>query len=112
MELAQHGNRYVDGRAPWQTIKTDRGRTATTLWVGLNLVITLRTVMHPYLPFASEKLHGLLAEPGTVRSAGWRRSTVVPGRALPPPVALFRKLEPSIVEEEVVRLRGGEPVRA
>jgi methionyl-tRNA synthetase len=68
--------------------------------------------MHPYLPFSSEKLHGLLAEPGTVRSAGWRRSSVVPGRALPPPVALFKKLDSSIVEEEVARLHGAEPVRA
>ena len=111
MDLAQHGNRYVDGRAPWQSIKTDRARTATTLWVGLHIVATLRTVIYPYLPFSSDKLHALLGETGTVLSTGWRRTTVEAGRTLPPPKALFKKLEPGIVEMEVARMHGGEPVR-
>ncbi|MDO8484525.1 MAG: hypothetical protein Q7S35_06225, partial [Candidatus Limnocylindrales bacterium] len=72
---------------------------------------TLRTVSYPYLPFSSEKLHALLAEPGTVLSTGWRRTTPETGRTLPPPIALFKKLEPSIVEMEVARMRGGEPVK-
>ncbi|MBI2964794.1 MAG: methionine--tRNA ligase [Chloroflexi bacterium] len=112
MELAQHGNRYVDGKAPWQSIKTDRARTATTLWVGLNVIATLRTVIYPYLPFSSEKLHALLGEPATVLSTGWRRTTPEAGRTLPPPKALFKKLEPGIVEMEVDRMHGEEPVKA
>lgn len=106
MELAQAGNRYVDGKAPWQTIKQDRIRTATTLWVGLNMVATLRTVSYPYIPFSSEKMHALLAEPGTVLETGWRRVEPEVGRKMPAPLALFKKLEPTIVDEEVSRMSG------
>ncbi|MBI4306010.1 MAG: methionine--tRNA ligase [Chloroflexi bacterium] len=106
MDLAQIGNRYVDQKAPWQTIKNDRQRTATTLWVGMNIVSTLRTICYPFVPFAAERIHQLLAEKGDVLSAGWRRTLPEAGRKLPQPAALFKKLEPSVADEELARLYG------
>ncbi|MBI4219646.1 MAG: methionine--tRNA ligase [Chloroflexi bacterium] len=106
MQLAQHGNRYIDQKAPWHTIKTDHTRTATTLWVGVNIVSTLRTISYPFVPFAAEKIHRLLAEEGTVLDVGWKRSTPESGRRLPTPVALFKKLEPSVADDELARLYG------
>jgi len=104
MVLAQHGNRYIDGRAPWKQIKEDREAAATTLWTALNIVETLRTVAYPYLPFSTQTLHELLGHDGDVLSSGWQRQTPDPGTALPDPTPIFKKLDESIVEEESERL--------
>ena len=34
ISLAREGNRYLEQRAPWRQVKTDRNDAATTLWVG------------------------------------------------------------------------------
>ncbi len=104
MALAQHGNRYVDGRAPWAQVKEDRTAAATTLWTALNIVETLRTVSYPYLPHSAQKLHGLLGHDGDVLSSGWQRHEPEPGTNLPSPTPMFKKLDDSIVEEEAERL--------
>jgi hypothetical protein len=40
-------------------------------------------------------------------SGCWAPSTLAPGQELRPPEALFRKLEPSVVDEEIERMMGG-----
>lgn len=104
MALAQHGNRYIDTRAPWKQIKEDRDGAATTLWTALNIVETLRTVTYPYLPHSAQTLHELLGHDGGVLESGWQRHTPVVGTALPTPTPMFKKLDDSIVEEEAERL--------
>lgn len=104
MALAQHGNRYVDGRAPWLQLKSDREGAATTLWTALNIAATLRTVMYPYLPFAAEKTHAMLGYSRGVIEAGWKRGEIKPGAPLGEPAPLFKKLDESIVAEENLRL--------
>jgi len=104
MALAQHGNRYVDRKAPWATVKSDREAAATTLWTALNLVATLRTLSYPYLPFGAEKMHHLLGLDGDVLGDGWKRLVPEPGRPLAKPEPLFKKLDEGVVEEETARL--------
>ncbi len=104
MSLAQHGNRYVDQKQPWATVKQDRDAAATTLWVGLNVIATLRTLFSPYLPSSCEKIHGMLGLPGDIAADGWNRIEVKPGTKLASPKPLFKKLDESIVEEENARL--------
>lgn len=104
MALAQHGNRYIDQKAPWATAKTDLAATATTLWTALNIVSTLRTLSYPYLPFSAEKMHSLLGFDGEVLSDGWTLRIPEPGTPLGRPEPLFRKLDESVIEEETARL--------
>ena len=105
MALAQEANRYIDAKAPWHTLKTDLRRTATTLWVCLNVISCLRTIMYPFLPFSSQQLHELLGFTGDVQDSGWRIHELKPGQDFPQPKPLFPKLEESVAEEEVSRLR-------
>jgi len=105
MTLAQDTNRYIDTKAPWRTLKTDRGRTGTTLWVCLNVISCLRTIMYPFLPFSSQQLHKLLGFTGEIQDSGWRIQKLNPCQKFPPPKPLFPKLEDSLVEEETTRLR-------
>ena len=104
MMLARHGNRYIDQKAPWAAVKSDKPAAATTLWVGLNIISTLRTLFHPFLPSSAEKIHEMLNLPGNPLDSGWTRTEITAGAALNPPTPLFRKLDQSIVEEENARL--------
>ena len=105
MALAQEGNRYVDARAPWVTLRTDRQATATTLWTALYAISALKTMVAPYLPFTTERLHQMMGFPGTLQEAGWSVQRPQPGQPLEPPQPLFTKLEPTVVEEETSRLQ-------
>ncbi|MBM3948526.1 MAG: methionine--tRNA ligase [SAR202 cluster bacterium] len=106
MLLAQSANRYLDQRAPWTAIKTDRQGAATTLWTALSVINALRVAMYPYLPFTSEKLHQMLKRPVQVHDAGWSwdPQELRPGQPLGEPQPLFAKLEEAVIAEEAARL--------
>jgi methionyl-tRNA synthetase len=119
MRLAGLVNQYASDQAPWASIKTDRERTATVLYVLLRSVDSLKTIFTPFLPFSSQALHELLGYEGwiagplefqTVREEGgaehevltggyadwvgrWERSELPVGQRLPEPRPLFRKLD-------------------
>lgn len=125
-------NRYIDKQAPWFQIKSDRAAAATTVYVTLRVVDSLKTLLAPFLPFTCERLHRYLGynEPlfGTLRvehyteaarghdalvydpssAAGrWAPSALLAGQAMRPSQPLFKKLEPKVAEEETARL--GQP---
>ncbi|MSP79169.1 MAG: methionine--tRNA ligase [Dehalococcoidia bacterium] len=107
MGLAQAANKYLDTKAPWKTIATDRERTATTLWVALTAISALKTAFTPFLPFTAAKLHTMMGFSSTAQDAGWRVLPVSPGQALQTPTPLFIKLDDKIIEEETARLEAG-----
>jgi methionyl-tRNA synthetase len=123
MTMAAKVNVYLGTEQPWHTIKTDRGRAGTVLYVALRCVDNLKTMFTPFLPFSSQKLHRMLgyddviAQQPEVRQFAdeggshtvitgkyasddrWRPSELPPGRKLPVPEALFKRLD-DVVEEE------------
>jgi methionyl-tRNA synthetase len=106
MTLARSCNVYLDQKAPWKALKTDREDAATTLWVGLSVINCLKTALNPYLPFSSEKLHDMLGFEGSAQDQGWTwdRDTMRPGQALGEPKPLFVKLDDNIVQKETDRI--------
>jgi methionyl-tRNA synthetase len=130
MRLSSLGNQYVDHQAPWATIKEDRKRAGTILYVALRVVDSLKVLFTPVLPFSSQKLHELLGYEGWLagplefreieEDAGqkhtiltgdysswvgrWEPSELPAGQKLREPEPLFRKLDPGIVGEELGRL--------
>ena len=108
MALAQEVNRYLDGKAPWHSIKTDREATSMTLWVALNVINCLKLALSPFLPASSQQLHEMLGFPGTVEGSGWNwegtTEYMPPGQVLGQPKPLYTKLDPSMVEEETLRM--------
>jgi len=105
MSLAQEANRYLDMKSPWKVIKDDRQAAATALYVATTVISSLRTVLYPFLPFSSQKLHEYLGFAGRVEDDGWRLHSPVPGQKLLPPEPLFSKLDEDLAEEESNRLR-------
>ncbi|MDA0302174.1 MAG: class I tRNA ligase family protein, partial [Chloroflexi bacterium] len=104
MEVAQAANQYLDARAPWSAVKTDRDHAAETLYIALNVIAGLVTMLHPVLPFSCAKAWTMLGHEGDVQSAGWRRTPVLAGTPLPAPAPLFKKLDDAVVAEEEARL--------
>jgi methionyl-tRNA synthetase len=123
MTMAAKVNVYLGTEQPWHTIKTDRGRAATVLYVALRCVDNLKLMLTPFLPFSSQRLHEMLGytdviapqpevrdvkEDGVVHRVitgnypaddRWRPSMLTAGHPLPQPVALFKRLDD--VEEAV-----------
>src|SRR3989475_893849 len=129
LALAAKVNVYLGTEQPWHTIKTDRGRAGTVLYVALRCVDNLQTMLTPFLPFSSQRLHENLgytdviapqpvvrefSEDGVVHRVltgeypigdRWLPSELAPGHPLPQPQALFKRLdEVADAEEELASL--------
>jgi methionyl-tRNA synthetase len=129
MRLASEVNKYLDEAAPWFEIKTDKEAASKTIYTALKAIDSLKILLAPFLPFTSEKLHTYLGyseslfgeqftetqhdnlgEHTTLRyrpslnENQWAPSQLQPGKGMNQPSPLYRKLEPSIVEEERARL--------
>jgi methionyl-tRNA synthetase len=107
---------------------------ATVLGVATQLVSDANTLLAPFLPHSSQAVHEAFGGTGTfapmpvieevedldiagrsypiitgdytaVRDT-WRRNPVEPGTEVPAPTPVFTKLDDSIVEEELARMRG------
>ncbi len=104
MTLAQEANRYLDEKAPWKAIKQDREAAATSLWVAIAIISDLKTILYPFLPFSSQKLHEFLGFEGKVEQTGWQLNRPLSGQKLNSPQPLFTKLDEKLAEEEVKHL--------
>lgn len=104
MSLAQEANRYLDNKSPWKAIKQDRDSAATSLYVAICVISSLKTMLYPFLPFSSQKLHEYLGFKGKVEDDGWKPHLPEPGQGLLPPQPLFTKLDDKLAEEEAGRI--------
>jgi methionyl-tRNA synthetase len=132
MALAHEGNRYMNLKEPWQRIKTDPQAAATSIYVALKLIDSLKTLFAPFLPFTGQRLHEYFGYDGDLfgrsyleelaeserrhlalrydaaaATGRWAPSDLKPGQLLRQPGPLFLKLEPTVAEEEVERMASG-----
>ena len=102
--LAQETNRYLDTRAPWLAIKTDRADAACSLTAAIKVLNALKVMLTPYLPFSGQKLHEFLGLDGDVSAESWDCdalfAAIKPGHPLRDPAALYTKLDTQVAEEE------------
>jgi methionyl-tRNA synthetase len=132
MKVVAEANRYLSDQAPWKLRDTDRDRMGTILHVALQVVSDCNTLLTPFLPHAAQRIHEQLGGTGVhapmpeIREvddldggpgypvltgdyrvgARWESVPLPAGRQLAPPKPVFRKLDPSIVDEELARLAG------
>ena len=108
MALAQKANQYLDESAPWKRIKEDRDATAAILCTVIEVISCLKTVLYPFLPFSSQKLHNLLGFEGNLQDQGWTIQIPESGQKLEKPEPLFTKLDDDVIKEEVDILAQGQ----
>ena len=131
MALAREANRYLDEKAPWFQIKQDRQVAATSIYVILRVIDSLKTLFYPFMPISSNELHQMLGYEtdllgrqhiesfeeenkshlalcydGTGMEVSWKPSELLAGQKLLQPKPLFKKLDPSVVDDEVHRMTG------
>jgi len=104
MGLAHDANRYLDEKSPWKVIKEDRQAAANSLYVALCVICQLKTMLYPFLPFSSQRLHEMLGFEGSIENHGWKWQDLPPGQELLPPQPLFTKLDEDLIEQETSRL--------
>jgi methionyl-tRNA synthetase len=135
MALADKVNQYFSQHTPWKALESNPERARTIIYVALRCVDNLKVLMTPFLPFTCQRLHEMLGSGGTIAgmpqmreateddgsshliltgdyskwTGRWEPSALPPGQKLAPPQPLFRKLEDSVVADELVRMEGAAP---
>ena len=125
LSLARAVNAWLNERAPWKSIKSDREDAACAVYAALRCIDNLKTLFAPFTPFSSQQAHEMLGYEGQlfgeqrieeyaeetrshlalVYDGGgaigeWRTSELPAGQRLRKPSPLFVKLDPEIVERE------------
>ncbi|MFD0741696.1 methionine--tRNA ligase [Phytohabitans flavus] len=129
MRVVGEANKYLSDQAPWK-MKDDPERMGTVLHVALQAVSDCNTLLTPFLPHSAQRVHELLGGTGVhapmpsivevedldggpsypiltgdyTVGARWESVPIEAGRSLATPKPVFRKLDPSIVDEELARL--------
>jgi len=97
ISLSRLGNKYLNDRQPWKTIKTNPESTASTLYVAVQIVKALSVAIEPFIPFTSKDLRSLLNLPDNLT---WEDAfnPIPPNHKIKEAKPLFHKIESS--EEE------------
>jgi methionyl-tRNA synthetase len=131
MRVVAAANKYFSDQAPWKLRESEPERFGTVLHVALQAVDDCKTLLTPFLPHSADQVHGLLGNDETwsgmpelrevsddqggpdygvltgeynEAAARWESRPIVAGTRLETPRPVFKKLDPSIVDEELARL--------
>ncbi len=96
MNLARFGNKYFNDKKPWEDIKENKDRAKTTINICLNIVSCLSTLLHPYLPFTSQKIRDML----NLEGVKWTSKEMEEGLKINKPKLLFPKLDSDVFDRE------------
>jgi methionyl-tRNA synthetase len=132
MRVVGEANRYLSDQAPWKLKdEADRPRMGTVLHVAAQAISDLRTVLSPFLPFSAQTVYEVMGGTGVVSPMPrieevedldggpsypvltgdysgfprWESVPVTPGTPVGKPVPVFTKLDTSVVDDELNRLR-------
>ncbi|HEY2166020.1 MAG TPA: methionine--tRNA ligase [Jatrophihabitantaceae bacterium] len=137
MGVVAAANKYLSDMEPWKLRTTDPDRMATVLHTALQVVDDVKTMLTPFLPFSSAKVHAALGGEGSwaampelvevdeATAAGspsysvltgdydtgarWESTPLPVGRPIAAPIPVFTKLDPGVVDEELARLEAAVP---
>lgn len=106
MELAQLGNTYFDKQQPWKKAKQEETipDMQRCLSCCLYCLKALSLCASPIIPETAQQIWALLGQEGELARQKWddvARSQLEPGKALPAPAILFRKVEDQEIQEEL-----------
>ena len=108
MDMARAGNKYLQETEPWKMAKTDMVRTATILNLALQTCANLAIVFEPFMPFMSAKLIGMLGMGEISWDMIGRFDLIEPDTRVGEAQLLFEKIEDSVVEAQVAKLKEAE----
>ena len=107
IDVARSFNKYFNDQQPWNTIKTDEAKCATTLNICLHACNELAVLMAPVLPFSAEKAWAMMGHDDSVHEQPWddiADMELPAGHKLGKTEILFRKMEEKEIRPEIERL--------
>ena len=99
-EFVRYGNKFFDTQRPWETRNTDIPACSTAVFNCVQMIANLAILLEPFLPFSSAKIRGWLSVDNR-----WEPKIVNFGYKIPEPELLFDRLDKSVIDEELERLR-------
>lgn len=106
------GNGYLDERAPWSLVKTDRDEAACVLRTAINLARVFAAAAEPVIPFGAAVVAdalGLAESERRLPPSGFDSLAVlVGGRAFAVPPVLYQRIDDETVERLKVEYGGAE----
>jgi methionyl-tRNA synthetase len=112
MNLARLGNKYLADQEPWKLVKTDAKRVETIMNIALQITANLSIVLQPFLPSTAKKLSAFLNfTTGNWSDAG-NADLLQSGSMTTTPEILFQKIEDTLVETEVNKLKNANTVES
>jgi methionyl-tRNA synthetase len=108
MDIARFANKYFNDQEPWKTRKENPGKCATTLNLCLQAAYSLTIMMHPILPFTSQKIWKMLKQEGEVEKSEWDQigELVLKGNDKIGEIEiLFDKIPDKVINKEIERLQ-------
>ncbi|TNF45885.1 MAG: methionine--tRNA ligase [Bacteroidetes bacterium] len=112
MNLARLGNKYLADQEPWKLIKTDPERVKTIMYVALQITANLGIVLKPFLPNTAEKISNMVNFHSSDWSLAGNSKQLATGTVINTPEILFQKVEDSLVENEVGKLKNANMVES
>jgi len=93
-ELSRLGNKYLNEKQPWKTVKTDPQSTANALYIAVQIVKALAITLEPFIPSTAKELWSIL---NLQEKPRWEEADkpLPPGHKISKAEPLFHKVESS-----------------
>ncbi len=105
MNVARIGNKYLADCEPWKLIKTDVERVKTIMNLAAQICANLAVVFEPFTPFSAARLAETFHMPQLRWDMAGRFDLIADGLITEKAPLLFEKVEDSVVEAQVEKLR-------
>jgi methionyl-tRNA synthetase len=113
LDVSTQGNQLLQFNEPWKTVKIDRDVAATSLNLGMQIVVALSVACQPFLPFLSSKLRKMLnlnelknGDFDTLIADLRENKTLIPeGHLLNEPQHLFTRISDEVIEAQIEKLK-------
>ncbi|MFR9578958.1 MAG: methionine--tRNA ligase subunit beta, partial [Rikenellaceae bacterium] len=106
MTIARIGNKYLADSEPWKAIKSDPERVKTILYIALQITANITIAFEPFTPFSTLKIAKMMNLEGAL---SWGQlgsmEIVAAGHVIAKPELLFEKIEDSVIEAQLEKLR-------
>lgn len=104
IDIARMGNRYLTENEPWKIFSTEPEKTREVLHNSLHIIAHLGVLTQTFLPASSKKILGML----NIQKENWfydEPVIFIEGHQLNKAELLFEKVEDSIIETQVEKLK-------
>ncbi|GJM28854.1 MAG: methionine--tRNA ligase [Cyclobacteriaceae bacterium] len=108
MDVARMGNKYLADTEPWKVIKQDKQRVGTILNLSLQIAANLSILADPFLPRTCEKLRAILGIDKLKWADSGKQNLLQTGNQLENAALLFEKIEDSVVEQQIEKLKASK----